>query len=137
MCATHQISERVKLLPHQAALLPPPRDLAVKGVEEEAEREEHERHPQMVDLIRIAERVVQRREDGHDAAETYTQTTILRLARKPPPSLAQRVASTPNIPFNSVIRSARCSALTREKCPTSLDSSIFCLSMASARQNAR
>lgn len=32
------------------------------------------------------------------------------------------------------MRSARCSALTREKCPTSLDSSIFCLSIASARQ---
>lgn len=37
----------------------------------------------------------------------------------------------PRIPFMRVIRSARCIARTREKCPTSVDSSVFCLSIAS------
>lgn len=30
----------------------------------------------------------------------------------------------------SVIKSARCMARTREKCPTSAERSVFCLSMA-------
>ena len=34
------------------------------------------------------------------------------------------------IPFMRVIKSARCMARTREKCPTSADRRVFCLSMA-------
>lgn len=34
---TYQICERVKLLAHQTALLAPPRDLAIKEVEEQAQ----------------------------------------------------------------------------------------------------
>lgn len=37
---------------------------------------------------------------------------------------------TPHAPFIRVIKSARCMARTREKCPTSAERRVFCLSMA-------
>lgn len=66
---TYQISERIKLLTHQATLLPPPRDLAIEEIKEQAERHERQRRPHVAQLARRARHVSHGREDGQDAAQ--------------------------------------------------------------------
>lgn len=66
---TYQIRQRIKLLPHQAALVPPSRDLAIEEIEEQPKRHERQRHPYVGRLVRRAHAVAHRGEDGHDAAE--------------------------------------------------------------------
>jgi hypothetical protein len=68
---TYQIGQRVQLLPHHAAFLPPARHLAVHEVEEETKREEGQRGPEIAERRRFAEAVAHRREDGHDATEPW------------------------------------------------------------------
>jgi hypothetical protein len=66
---THKIRQRVELRTHQAALSPPPRDHAVKEVEQKAKRHESQGCPQVTGLVRRAEAVAQGELDRHDTAE--------------------------------------------------------------------
>lgn len=66
---TYQVSQRIQLLPHHAALLAPARDAAVHEVEEQAGGQEGEGEVEVSLVGGVAEAVPQRREDGHDAAE--------------------------------------------------------------------
>lgn len=54
---TYQISERVQLLAHQAALLPPASHLSIEKVKEQAERKEGEREPDVVVYVGVTEAV--------------------------------------------------------------------------------
>jgi hypothetical protein len=70
---TYQISERVQLLTHQTSLLPPPGDLAVHKIEEQAERDKAQREVQVCIVVRVVlNAVTQRGEDGHYATKTYS-----------------------------------------------------------------
>lgn len=69
MESTDQISQRIQFLAHQAALLPPARDLAVHEVEEEPERHECESEPDGAVGGGWTEAVTHGGEDGHEAAE--------------------------------------------------------------------
>lgn len=62
-----EVGEGIELLAHHAALLAPAGDLAVHGVEEEAERQEGEGKPEVIAGCRV-NAVPQRGEDGEDAA---------------------------------------------------------------------
>ncbi|KAI4210193.1 MAG: hypothetical protein LQ351_006947 [Letrouitia transgressa] len=66
---TNQISQRVQLLTHQTALLPPPRNFSVHEIEEEAKGHEREGCPYWAVCIRGSEAVAHGREDRHEAAE--------------------------------------------------------------------
>lgn len=72
----------------------------------------------------VAEAVAQGREYGHDTAEAC-------IAAGSVGALQTLTLALNDVPFMRVMRSARCMARTREKCPSSADSSIFCLSTAS------
>jgi hypothetical protein len=67
--SAHKIRQRVKLCAHQAALSPPPRNHAVKEVEQEAERHQRQGSPQVAGLVGRAEAVAQGELDRHDTAE--------------------------------------------------------------------
>jgi hypothetical protein len=72
---TYQVSKRIQLLAHKAALLPPPRDFSIEKVKKEAKRQEPKCDPNHSVRRRIAEAVAQRREDGHGAAKAYVTAT--------------------------------------------------------------
>lgn len=65
----YEISQGIEFLAHQAALLPPARDLAVHEVEEEAERHEGESEPHGAMGLGGAKAIPHRGKDGHEAAE--------------------------------------------------------------------
>lgn len=67
---TYQISKRIEFLSHQAALPPPPCDLPIEEIEEQAERHERQRCPHVTELSWRTGHVSHGGEDGHDAAET-------------------------------------------------------------------
>ena len=71
MNGTHQIGQRIQLLAHQTALLPPPGHLAVHEIEEEPEGYEGEGEVYVTVRCRGAEAVAHGREDGHEAAEAW------------------------------------------------------------------
>ena len=48
---THQVGKRVELLADHARLIPPPGDLAIEEIEEEAREWEGERRPQIVLVV--------------------------------------------------------------------------------------
>ncbi len=73
----YQVRERIQLLPHHAALLPPPGHLAVEEVEEQAEGEEAERRPEVAVRCRVAEAVAHGGKDGGDTAEAWVGTVLL------------------------------------------------------------
>lgn len=66
---TYQISQRIQLLPHQTALPPPPRDLAIKKVEKQPKRHKRQRRPHIPQLAGRAGHVAHGGEDGQYAAE--------------------------------------------------------------------
>lgn len=66
---TYEISQGVEFLPHETALLPPPRDFAVHEVEEEAEGHEGEGEPHGGVGGGGTEAVAHGGEDGHETAE--------------------------------------------------------------------
>jgi hypothetical protein len=66
---TYQVSERIQLLAHKAALLSPSRYLAIECVEEETEREEDQGSPDAAVVAWVAETISQGREDRHDTTE--------------------------------------------------------------------
>lgn len=69
----YEVSQRIQLLAHERRLLPPPRDLAVHKVEEQAQRYEAERKVQVGVVVRVVlDAVPQGGEDGHDAAEAWS-----------------------------------------------------------------
>jgi hypothetical protein len=128
VCA-YQIGERVQLLPHHAALLPPARDLAVEEVEEEAKGQEAERRPQVAVLCWVAEAVAHRGEEGEDAAEACRGENISRQLLLSSHARKSGQGCCWYSPFSSVIRSAKCSARMSEKWPASVESRTFCLSV--------
>lgn len=71
MSGTYQIGQRIQLLAHQTALLPPPGHLAVHEIEEEPEGYEGEGEVYVTVGCRGAEAVAHGREDGHEAAEAW------------------------------------------------------------------
>ncbi|KAL9010767.1 MAG: hypothetical protein Q9173_004334 [Seirophora scorigena] len=68
---TYEISQGIEFLAHQAALLPPARDLAVHEVEEEAEGHEGESEPHGAVGLGGAKAIPHREKDGHEAAEAW------------------------------------------------------------------
>lgn len=70
---TYQVCERVQLLSHETALLPPPRNLAVKSIKEEAKRQETQRQPEMTERVGVAQAIAQGGEYRHDAAEAWSR----------------------------------------------------------------
>jgi hypothetical protein len=54
---THQIGQRIQFLAHQTALLPPPRNLPVHKVEEQAEGHKHQRGPKITVGTGLAETI--------------------------------------------------------------------------------
>lgn len=71
MNRTYQIGQRIQLLAHQTALLPPSGDLAVHEIEEEPKGYEGEGEVHVTVGCRGAEAVAHGREDGHEAAEAW------------------------------------------------------------------
>lgn len=69
MGASYKIGKRVQLLAHKTALLPPPRDLAVEEVEEQAEGHEGQRDPEVARVLWSVEAVAHGELYAHDAAE--------------------------------------------------------------------
>lgn len=69
---TYEIGQGIQLLAHQTALFPPPRDLAVHEVEEEAKGHEGEGEPHGRVGLRVPQAVAHGGEDGHEAAEAWT-----------------------------------------------------------------
>ena len=65
----YQIRQRIKLLTHQATLLPPPRDLSIHEIEEQTERHESQRGPEIGMCGGGTETIAHGGEDGHDAAK--------------------------------------------------------------------
>ena len=65
---TYQIRQRIQLLPHQTALLPPPRHHTIKEVEEHAQRHEGEGEPEAAGVAGV-DAVAHGGGDGHEAAE--------------------------------------------------------------------
>ena len=68
--STYQIRQTVQLLPHQAALPPPPRHLAIHEVEKQSKGDERKGDVDVRVPVRRAQGVAQGGEDGHEAAET-------------------------------------------------------------------
>ena len=66
---THQISKRIQLLAHQTALVPPPCNLAIHEIEEEAKGHEGEGCPYGAKRIWWSQAVAHGGDDGHEAAE--------------------------------------------------------------------
>lgn len=120
---TNQISKRIKLLPHQATLPPPPRNLPVHEIEKQPKRHERQRRPQVSVCARGPETVAHGGEDGHDAAETWDACLVYVYG-------CMYVCIQGCIPLSSVMRSARCNIRIIEKCPVSSARSFFCLSTA-------
>jgi hypothetical protein len=67
---TYQISQRIQFLSHQTALFPPPRNLPIHEVEEQAKRHKRKRSPEITEGTRLAETIPHRRKDRHYATET-------------------------------------------------------------------
>lgn len=68
--STYQVGERVQFLAHKTGLLPPPRDLAVHEVKEQAEWHKAKRPVEVRVVVRvILDAVAQRGEDRHYTAE--------------------------------------------------------------------
>jgi hypothetical protein len=77
---TYQISQRIQLLAHEAALLPPARDLTVHEIEEEAKGHERQRRPEVAQRGWRAQAVPHGREDRHDPTESYRlQSRIISI----------------------------------------------------------
>lgn len=74
---TYKIGKRIQLLPHHAALFPPPRNFTVEKVKEQPQRQEPQRPVERRVGFRVQRRgegargdaVPQRGKDGEDAAE--------------------------------------------------------------------
>lgn len=78
MCSPYQIRERVQLLTHETALLPPSRNLSVKEVEEQAEWHECKRNPEVARVLRRAQAVPHGELYAHDAAEAVHEGDQIR-----------------------------------------------------------
>ena len=74
---THQISQRIQLLPHQTALLPPPCHLPIHEVEEETKGYKRKGDIDGAVGVGRAETVAHGGEDGHEAAESCSVTNAL------------------------------------------------------------
>ena len=75
---TYQVSKRIQLLAHEAALLPPPRNFSVEKVKKQSKGQEPQRDPNHSVLRGIAEAVAQRGEDGHGSATAYANRLAWR-----------------------------------------------------------
>ena len=67
---TYQIRQTIQLLPHQAALVPPPSYLAVHEIKEQPERHESQSGPHVTVGVGGTEAVPHRAKYGHEAAKT-------------------------------------------------------------------
>lgn len=70
--STHQICQRIELLAHQTTLASSSRYHAVEEVEEQPERHEPQRHPQVAFVTRI-DAVSHRGRDGHEPTKSVHQ----------------------------------------------------------------
>lgn len=76
---TYQIRQRVQLLAHHTALLPPTRYLAIHEIEEQAEGEEGKRVVEVSLVGGVAKAVPQRGEEGENTAKTWKSSKSVSI----------------------------------------------------------
>lgn len=111
---TYEVGEGIEFLAHEAGLVAPAGYFAVEEVEEQAEGEEGEGRPEVGVRGLVAGAVAEGGEDGEDSAEAWGRWKRGLVWR-----LGENREGLRCVPFISVMRSARCIALMREKWPPS------------------
>lgn len=76
---TYQISQRVQLLAHHAALLPPTGHLAIHEIEKQTEGKERKRVVEVALVGGVAKAVTQRGEEGENTAEAWESCTRVSI----------------------------------------------------------